>query len=189
MHDVMGRVGVSNPTELAEHLGQPWAAPNQLRMLYKWSRGEHHPNGPSTIALVRAAGLLHDNTDTPRSQDGWNATGLLGALWGKVGGRDKLADLTGIQRSTLSGYNTGRLPLGRKNAEKIAAALDVSVLELGAPGPPDARSLPFRARLEQAEAEAAEARRETQDLAQLVAELTVRVEHLEAHGSKGRAAK
>lgn len=64
---------------------------------------------------------------------GWDATGRLEAFWGKVGGRDKLADVTGIQRSTLSGYNTGRLPLGMKNAERIAAALNVTVFDLGAP--------------------------------------------------------
>lgn len=63
----------------------------------------------------------------------WDAAGLLEPLWGAVGGRDKLAKLTGIQPGTLSGYNTGRLKLGLQNAKKIAAALGVSTLELGAP--------------------------------------------------------
>jgi transcriptional regulator with XRE-family HTH domain len=63
----------------------------------------------------------------------WDATGRLAPIWKKVGGRDKLADRTGIQAPTLSGYNTGRLPLGERNARKIAAALEVSLLELGAP--------------------------------------------------------
>lgn len=64
---------------------------------------------------------------------GWDASGLLEGLWGRIGGRDRLAELTGIQPGTLSGYNTGRLPLGLANARKIAAALEVSVLDLGAP--------------------------------------------------------
>lgn len=64
---------------------------------------------------------------------GWDATGLLEPLWGRVGGRDRLAALTGIQAPTLSGYNTGRLPLGLRNAEKVASALGVTVFDLGAP--------------------------------------------------------
>lgn len=40
---------------------------------------------------------------------------------------------TGIGRGTINGYCTGRLELGMKNAPRIAEALDVSVLELGAP--------------------------------------------------------
>jgi len=64
---------------------------------------------------------------------GWNAKGLLEPLWGKVGGRDELAKLTGIQRGTLSGYNTGRLKLGLKNGPRIAEALKVTLYDLGAP--------------------------------------------------------
>lgn len=63
----------------------------------------------------------------------WKATGLLSTHWGKVGGRDALARLTGIQGTSLSGYNTGRLNLGEKNARKIADALDLTLLDLGAP--------------------------------------------------------
>lgn len=66
-------------------------------------------------------------------QKGWKAAGLLQPLWGSVGGRERLAEITGINTSTLSGINTGRLNLGPGNARKIAAALEVSVLELGAP--------------------------------------------------------
>lgn len=66
-------------------------------------------------------------------EKGWDAAGLLEPLWKRVGGRDRLAEATGIQPGTLSGYNTGRLPLGATNARKIADALGVSVLELGAP--------------------------------------------------------
>lgn len=64
---------------------------------------------------------------------GWDAKGLLRPLWGRVGGRDALAALTGIAPQTLSGYNTGNKGLGLGNARRIADALDVSVLELGAP--------------------------------------------------------
>jgi transcriptional regulator with XRE-family HTH domain len=66
-------------------------------------------------------------------QKGWKATGLLEPLWGKVGGRDELARKTGINPATLSGVNTGRLNLGRANAERIAQVLEVSLVELGAP--------------------------------------------------------
>jgi hypothetical protein len=61
------------------------------------------------------------------------ATGLLSRHWGKVGGRDALARLTGIRGTSLSGYNTGRLNLGERNARKIAEALDLTLLDLGAP--------------------------------------------------------
>jgi len=64
---------------------------------------------------------------------GWDAKGLLAPVWARVGGRDALAALAGVQPGTLSGYNTGRLRLGMENARKIAVALGVSVLELGAP--------------------------------------------------------
>jgi transcriptional regulator with XRE-family HTH domain len=64
---------------------------------------------------------------------GWNAKGLLAAHWDKVGKRDGLAAATGITGETLSGYNSGSRPLGKKNATKIAAVLGVSLLDLGAP--------------------------------------------------------
>lgn len=64
---------------------------------------------------------------------GWDATGRLEALWHRVGGRDKLAGITGISPTTLSGYNTGKKPLGMKNAPRIAEALGVTVYDLGAP--------------------------------------------------------
>jgi transcriptional regulator with XRE-family HTH domain len=66
-------------------------------------------------------------------EKGWDATGRLAAFWGRAGGRDKLAELTGINKATLSGYNSGRLGLGYDNATKIATVLQVSLLELGAP--------------------------------------------------------
>lgn len=76
---------------------------------------------------------------------GWYATGRLELLWGSVGGRDKLGALTGIQPGTLSGYNTGRLRLGLANAEKIAAALDCTLEDLGQPVIGD-RSVPAQIR-------------------------------------------
>jgi DNA-binding transcriptional regulator YdaS (Cro superfamily) len=85
----------------------------------------------------------------------WDATGLLEPLWGKVGGRDRLAALTHIQPATLSGYNTGRLKLGTRNAEKIAAALEVSLADLGAPeaaAADDPTSRPLLDRLQALEA-------------------------------------
>lgn len=66
-------------------------------------------------------------------EKGWSARGLLQPLWARVGGRDALAELTGITGQTLSAYNTGKRPLGHANARRIAEALEVSVLELGAP--------------------------------------------------------
>lgn len=67
-------------------------------------------------------------------EKGWKATGLLEAVWARIGGRDELARLTGIQAGTLSGYNTGRLRLGIANARRIADAIPgVTVFDLGAP--------------------------------------------------------
>lgn len=64
----------------------------------------------------------------------WSAKGLLKPLWGRVGGRDGLAALTGIPGPDLSGINTGRLNLGQERAERIAQVLSVSLTDLGAPG-------------------------------------------------------
>lgn len=80
---------------------------------------------------------------------GWDATGRLRPLWGKVGGRDRLADLTGINATVLSSYNSGKRQLGEKNAKRIAKALKVSLLELGAPdGLKDRRGESLHAHLE-----------------------------------------
>lgn len=55
-------------------------------------------------------------------------------MWAKVGGRDKLAELTGISPTMLSGYNTGNERLGRGNAERIIAAIPGETLDnLGIP--------------------------------------------------------
>jgi transcriptional regulator with XRE-family HTH domain len=111
---------------------------------------------------------------------GWDAKGMLQPLWGRVGGRDGLAAATGIQPSTLSGINSGRLRLGYKNGRRIAEALDVSLLDLGAPldQADDRASLSLRRNL-QLLAEANDAYRAT------LAKLTQRIDALE-HGREAR---
>lgn len=74
---------------------------------------------------------------------GWDASGPLRALLarrkedGKPHTQEWLAGSTGIGRVSINAYATEnpeqRRNLGRANAAKIAAALGVSVLELGAP--------------------------------------------------------
>lgn len=66
-------------------------------------------------------------------EQGWDATGLLSALWDAVGKRDGLAAITGIRPSTLSAYNSGSRKLGLANGHRIAAALGVTIYEIGAP--------------------------------------------------------
>lgn len=93
---------------------------------------------------------------------GWDASGLLAPLWNTrfagPGKRDQLAAATGISAQTLSAYNSGNRPLGITNARRIAAALRVSLAELGAPEGEDEsrRSLTLRARIEGLEASLAE---------------------------------
>jgi transcriptional regulator with XRE-family HTH domain len=116
---------------------------------------------------------------------GWDASGRLEAFWDRVGGRDRLAKRTGIQPGTLSGYNTGRLPLGLANARKIAEALEISLLELGAPeAQPDQRGRSLIDHQEELEAEVIR-------LATDVRRLTRRVQALErqARPSTGRVGK
>lgn len=65
---------------------------------------------------------------------GWNAKGLLAPLWRNYpGGRDGLAAAAGTHPPTLSAVNSGNRNLGWHLARRLAAELDVSVLELGAP--------------------------------------------------------
>ena len=68
----------------------------------------------------------------------WKAIGLVRAAWLRLdvekGHREKLAELTGIPAPNLSGMNTGRIPMTRETAQRIADAVPgFSVLELGAP--------------------------------------------------------
>lgn len=76
----------------------------------------------------------------------WSAKGLLSPLWGRVGGRDGLAERTGIHGPTLSGYNSGRARMGEDAGRRIAAALGVTLEELGAP-PQEAHPSPILADL------------------------------------------
>lgn len=86
---------------------------------------------------------------------GWSAQGLLEPLWKEIGGRDELARRTGILGQTLSGYNTGKRPLGLINGRKIASALGVSLAELGGPlEGDDPRSQMVGSRLERLEEQA-----------------------------------
>lgn len=67
-------------------------------------------------------------------QDGWNAKGLLKPLWHQYsGGRDQLAADVGTSPTVLSSINTGKRQLGYGLGQRLAAALNVSLLELGAP--------------------------------------------------------
>lgn len=47
--------------------------------------------------------------------------------------QQRLADATGITRNDINAFANGRLEAGGERLERIAAALEVSVLELGAP--------------------------------------------------------
>lgn len=65
---------------------------------------------------------------------GWNAEGLLLPLWQNYPGkRDGLAAKVGSSGSTLSAINQGRRNLGYDLGSRLAVALEVSVLQLGAP--------------------------------------------------------
>lgn len=50
---------------------------------------------------------------------------------------------TGIAHSTMSGYWSGRKPLGIKNGRKIASALSVSISDLGLTDPTDRETDPL----------------------------------------------
>lgn len=67
-------------------------------------------------------------------QKGWDATGKLEPLWRRYpGGQEALAHAAGSNRTSLSAINKGTRKLGIGLATRLAAALNVSVLELGAP--------------------------------------------------------
>ena len=57
VEDVMRRLDCKTPRDLARRLG--WTG-DQERKLYKWHAGDYAPNGPSTLRLLDAAGLLLD---------------------------------------------------------------------------------------------------------------------------------
>jgi transcriptional regulator with XRE-family HTH domain len=119
---------------------------------------------------------------------GWDAKGLLAPLWQErftgAGRREQLAELVEISPQTLSAYNSGKRPLGITNARKLAAALGVSLAELGAPeGESDPRGATLRSRLDELAAKLADAlveqkkqRRDLQEIRRLVRKLEARHE-------------
>lgn len=121
---------------------------------------------------------------------GWDTSEWLPkvlALRGRT--QEQLADATGIDRGTINGYCTGRLTLGTKNAERIAAALDVSLLDLGAPAESASAEAHFlRARLDELADKLADAiDRETKN-ARAILRLQARVRDLEdGHGRSAGA--
>jgi hypothetical protein len=70
-------------------------------------------------------------------KEGWKATGLLKPLWMKLDppGAETLTALSGVPTKALYSYNSGKKNIGMVNAEKIAAALDLSIYDLGATRP------------------------------------------------------
>lgn len=124
---------------------------------------------------------------------GWNAKGLLAPLWQErfegVGRREQLAKLTGITAQTLSAYNSGNRALGRRNAVKLAAALGVSLAELGAPeGEDDVRGATLRDRLEELRETVSELTAEQAATNRELAELVARVQKLEGRRAARAAA-
>lgn len=66
---------------------------------------------------------------------GWDASDYLA---GRIGPgtewtHERVSRATGISQTTISNYAGGSKPLGIKNAQKIAAALGLTVGDLGAP--------------------------------------------------------
>lgn len=65
---------------------------------------------------------------------GVNLAGTLPPLLERKGWtQERLADETGIRRTDINAIARGRIEAGRDRLERIAEALEVSVLELGAP--------------------------------------------------------
>lgn len=113
-------------------------------------------------------------------KEGWSAKGLLRPLWQFYPGkRDGLAHDIGTSPSTLSAINSGRRNLGYDLGRRIADALDVSLLELGAPeDAADQKGRTLTDRLEELAADLAEA-------ARAMSRLQERVKRLEARAWPG----
>jgi len=120
-------------------------------------------------------------------EKGWNAKGLLKPLWSRLEGkRDELARMTGIGGGVLSAYNSGKRPLGIANARRIAAALGVTVEELGGPAEPGVE-LALADRLRALEAAQIAAEVERTRVAEHLAGLEARVAGLEAALASSRS--
>lgn len=128
-----------------------------------------------------------------RVERGWDAKGLLAPLWQErftgAGRREQLAALVEISPQTLSAYNSGNRPLGITNARKLAAALGVSLADLGAPeGVPDARGATLRDRLEELAATLTDALEDQAKQKRELRDLRSRVRKLEARRAPAAAA-
>jgi transcriptional regulator with XRE-family HTH domain len=111
---------------------------------------------------------------------GWYVSEILPQLLADRGWtQEQLGDATGIARTDINLLCNGKKRLGLARARRIAAALDVTLLELGVPTASDPESNHLRARLATLEARAEELNAENERLDQLVVELSVRVEALE----------
>lgn len=123
------------------------------------------------------------------AQKGWSAKGLLRPLWNRYeGGRDALAAAVGTSGSVLSSINTGKRNLAWDLALRLAQALGVSVLELGAPADePDGPGVLLLGRLEALEEALAAAAKENGRLARRLAHLDGRVRALERPGQSKTA--
>lgn len=100
-----------------------------------------------------------------RVQEGWKAKGLLRPYWLTYdGGRDALARAVGTSPTVLSSINSGRRNLGFDLGPRLAAELDISLVELGGPDDGSARSRTTLDRLATLEAQAARQARTIRDL-------------------------
>ena len=115
-------------------------------------------------------------------EKGWYATGLLEPLWKQFpGGQEALAKAASSNRTSLSAINQGHRRLGPGLASRLAAVLQVSVLELGAPvEAADAQGLTLLQRLEAQDALLAEAIESAAKATRAVTTLRARVTKLEA---------
>lgn len=66
--------------------------------------------------------------------------------------QDELAERANLRRTEISAIENGRIEVGRLRLERLAAALEVSVLELAPEAEADAPGLTLLRRLEAAEA-------------------------------------
>lgn len=101
--------------------------------------------------------------------------------------QDGLADATGIRRTDINALANGRIEAGRSRLERIAGALEVSVLELGAPAAEaDAAGQSLLDRQEELEGEVL---RLTKQLARLTRRVAVLERQSRPGSEPGRAAR
>jgi transcriptional regulator with XRE-family HTH domain len=107
---------------------------------------------------------------------GVNLAGTLPALLRARGWtQEQLADATGIRRTDVNALAKGRIEAGPARLSRIAAALEVSVLELGAPiEQADAKGTALLDRLEALEA------REPAELVKIRRDLNAAIRRIQA---------